>query len=274
MRIAVPAETDPGEARVAATPETVKKIYRPRRRCGRFSREPASNRAFPMRIMPLRAQRSRQQILSPMRRHHPARAAARSRRARRRPNPAPSSCAIMDPYDHDDALQRLATAGVKPLRDGADAAHHPRPGRWTCSRARRISPAIAPSSTRRPNIGRAIPMMMTAAGTVPAAKIFIMGVGVAGLQAIATARRLGGVVTATDVRPADEGTGRAPRREIHRRRGRGIQAGRDRRRLRQGNVGRLSGKAGGADRFAYRQAGHRDHHGADPRPPGARAIYG
>jgi NAD(P) transhydrogenase subunit alpha len=45
-------------------------------------------------------------------------------------------------------------------------------------------------------------MMMTAAGTVPAAKIFIMGVGVAGLQAIATARRLGGMVTATDVRPA------------------------------------------------------------------------
>jgi NAD(P) transhydrogenase subunit alpha len=50
--------------------------------------------------------------------------------------------------------------------------------------------------------GRAFPMMMTAAGTVPAAKVFIMGVGVAGLQAIATARRLGGIVTATDVRPA------------------------------------------------------------------------
>jgi NAD(P) transhydrogenase subunit alpha len=50
--------------------------------------------------------------------------------------------------------------------------------------------------------GRALPMMMTAAGTVAPAKIFIMGVGVAGLQAIATARRLGGVVTATDVRPA------------------------------------------------------------------------
>ena len=45
-------------------------------------------------------------------------------------------------------------------------------------------------------------MMMTAAGTVPAAKVFIMGVGVAGLQAIATARRLGAIVTATDVRPA------------------------------------------------------------------------
>jgi NAD(P) transhydrogenase subunit alpha len=50
--------------------------------------------------------------------------------------------------------------------------------------------------------GRALPMMMTAAGTVPAAKVFIMGVGVAGLQAIATARRLGAIVTATDVRPA------------------------------------------------------------------------
>jgi len=50
--------------------------------------------------------------------------------------------------------------------------------------------------------GRALPMMMTAAGTVAPAKVFIMGAGVAGLQAIATARRLGAVVTATDVRPA------------------------------------------------------------------------
>ena len=50
--------------------------------------------------------------------------------------------------------------------------------------------------------GRAFPMMMTAAGTVPPAKVFVMGAGVAGLQAIATAQRLGAVVTATDVRPA------------------------------------------------------------------------
>ncbi|HTI31703.1 MAG TPA: NAD(P)(+) transhydrogenase (Re/Si-specific) subunit alpha, partial [Sphingomonas sp.] len=49
--------------------------------------------------------------------------------------------------------------------------------------------------------GRAFPMMMTAAGTVSAAKVFVMGVGVAGLQAIATARRLGAQVSATDVRP-------------------------------------------------------------------------
>jgi len=52
------------------------------------------------------------------------------------------------------------------------------------------------------HFGQAVPMMMTAAGTVPAAKAFIMGVGVAGLQAIATARRLGAIVSATDVRPA------------------------------------------------------------------------
>jgi NAD(P) transhydrogenase subunit alpha len=50
--------------------------------------------------------------------------------------------------------------------------------------------------------GSALPMMMTAGGTVPPAKVFIMGVGVSGLQAIATAKRLGAVVTATDVRPA------------------------------------------------------------------------
>ncbi len=50
--------------------------------------------------------------------------------------------------------------------------------------------------------GRAFPMMMTAAGTVPPARVFVMGAGVAGLQAIATAKRLGAIVSATDVRPA------------------------------------------------------------------------
>lgn len=52
------------------------------------------------------------------------------------------------------------------------------------------------------HFGRALPMMMTAAGTVAPAKVFVMGAGVAGLQAIATAKRLGAVVSATDVRPA------------------------------------------------------------------------
>src|SRR5579862_4367321 len=52
------------------------------------------------------------------------------------------------------------------------------------------------------HFGRAMPMMMTAAGTIAPARVFVMGVGVAGLQAIATARRLGAIVSATDVRPA------------------------------------------------------------------------
>ena len=51
---------------------------------------------------------------------------------------------------------------------------------------------------------KAIPMMMTAAGTVPAAKILVIGAGVAGLQAIATAKRLGAIVSATDVRSASK----------------------------------------------------------------------
>jgi len=50
--------------------------------------------------------------------------------------------------------------------------------------------------------GRALPMMMTAAGTIPPARVMVMGAGVAGLQAIATAKRLGAIVSATDVRPA------------------------------------------------------------------------
>ena len=121
--------------------------------------------------------------------------------------------------------------------------------------------------------GRAFPMMMTPAGTVPAAKAFIMGVGVAGLQAIATARRLGAIVTATDVRPATKEQVEIARRQIRRRRGRGIQAGRDGGRLRQGDVGRLQGQAGRAGRRPHRQAGHRDHDRADPGPPGAAARH-
>ena len=66
-------------------------------------------------------------------------------------------------------------------------------------------------------------MMMTAAGTVPAARVFVMGVGVAGLQAIATARRLGAVVTATDVRPAAKEQVASLGAQVPRGRGRGVQ---------------------------------------------------
>ena len=63
---------------------------------------------------------------------------------------------------------------------------------------------------------RVMPMLMTAAGTVPPAKVFVIGAGVAGLQAIATARRLGAVVSATDIRPGRQGGDREPRRQVRR----------------------------------------------------------
>jgi H+-translocating NAD(P) transhydrogenase subunit alpha len=109
--------------------------------------------------------------------------------------------ATMDPYGHEASLKAMAAAGV-------------------CGFAMELLPRITRAQvmdvlSSQANLagyravidaaaeyGRALPMMMTAAGTVPAARAFIMGAGVAGLQAVATARRLGAVVTATDVRPA------------------------------------------------------------------------
>src|SRR5438874_10902222 len=107
----------------------------------------------------------------------------------------------MDPYGNEAALKAMADAGVSAF------AMELMP-RITRAQAMDVLSSQANLAGYRAVIeaaeafGRAFPMMMTAAGTVPAAKVFVMGVGVAGLQAIATARRLGAVVTATDVRPA------------------------------------------------------------------------
>jgi NAD(P) transhydrogenase subunit alpha len=109
--------------------------------------------------------------------------------------------AIMDPYGNEAALQAMAAAGVSSF------AMELMP-RITRAQVMDVLSSQANLAGYRAVIeaaeafGRAFPMMMTAAGTVPAAKVFVMGVGVAGLQAIATARRLGAIVTATDVRPA------------------------------------------------------------------------
>ncbi len=109
--------------------------------------------------------------------------------------------AIMDPYGHEAELKQMADAGLSAF------AMELMP-RITRAQSMDVLSSQANLAGYRAVIdaaeeyGRALPMMMTAAGTVPAAKVFIMGVGVAGLQAIATARRLGAVVTATDVRPA------------------------------------------------------------------------
>ena len=68
-----------------------------------------------------------------------------------------------------------------------------------------------------------------------------------------------------------QGAGRIARRQVHRRRGRGVQAGRDRWRLREGDVGGVSGQAGRTRRLPHRQAGHRHHDGAHSRAAGSEA---
>lgn len=109
--------------------------------------------------------------------------------------------ALMDPYGNEEALKQIADAGLVAF------AMELMP-RITRAQSMDVLSSQANLAGYRAVIdaaaefGRALPMMMTAAGTVPAAKVFVMGAGVAGLQAIATARRLGAVVTATDVRPA------------------------------------------------------------------------
>jgi NAD(P) transhydrogenase subunit alpha len=109
--------------------------------------------------------------------------------------------ASMDPYGHEGEVAAMARAGISAF------AMEFMP-RITRAQSMDVLSSQANLAGYQAVIDaaeaydRAMPMMMTAAGTVPAAKVFVMGAGVAGLQAIATARRLGAVVTATDVRAA------------------------------------------------------------------------
>ncbi|MBS1180670.1 MAG: pntAA [Proteobacteria bacterium] len=109
--------------------------------------------------------------------------------------------AMMDPYGDDAAIKAMAETGVTAFA----MEFMPRITRAQVMDVLSSQANLAGYQSvidASYEYGRAIPMMMTAAGTVPAARVFVMGAGVAGLQAIATARRLGAVVTATDVRPA------------------------------------------------------------------------
>nr|WP_210259777.1 Re/Si-specific NAD(P)(+) transhydrogenase subunit alpha [Martelella sp. HB161492] len=109
--------------------------------------------------------------------------------------------AMMDPYGQEEALSAMAAQGLSSF------AMELMP-RITRAQSMDVLSSQANLAGYQAVIeaaavyDRAMPMMMTAAGTVPAARVFVMGAGVAGLQAIATARRLGAVVSATDVRPA------------------------------------------------------------------------
>jgi NAD(P) transhydrogenase subunit alpha len=201
MKIAIPAEIDAAEPRVAATPDTVKKMIA-------LGGEVVVETGAGVKSGVLDAD------------YEAAGAAIGSSAAFvvngadivlkvRRPTadevagykPGALVFAIMDPYGNEAALADLAKAGVTAF------AMELMP-RITRAQVMDVLSSQANLAGYRAVIdassefGRAFPMMMTAAGTIPAAKVFVMGVGVAGLQAIATARRLGGVVTATDVRPA------------------------------------------------------------------------
>ena len=198
MRIAVSRETEAGEPRVAATPETVRKLkalgaeVAVARGAGAGSGIPDVDFEAAGATVGDGAE-SDADIVLRVRRPSGSEVGSYKKGA--------IVVAMMDPYGNDAALRALADAGVTAF------AMELMP-RITRAQSMDVLSSQANLAGYRAVIdasgeyGRALPMMMTAAGTIPAAKIFIMGVGVAGLQAIATARRLGAVVTATDVRPA------------------------------------------------------------------------
>ena len=198
MRIAIARETDSAEDRVAATPETVRKmkglgadvVVEPGAGLksgipdGEFAAAGATiaKDGFMDADVVLKVRRPAASELNGYKR-------------------GALVIAIMDPYGEDAALKAMADAGITAF------AMELLP-RITRAQVMDVLSSQANLAGYRAVIdaaaeyGRALPMMMTAAGTVPAAKVFVMGAGVAGLQAVATARRLGAIVTATDVRPA------------------------------------------------------------------------
>jgi H+-translocating NAD(P) transhydrogenase subunit alpha len=201
MRIAVPAETDKSESRVAATPETVKKFIglgadiAVQAGAGAASGFSDADYAAAGAKIGASAQETLTAADIILRVRRPA--ASETVGAR----PGAAVVAMLDPFGHERELAELAGAGVTAFamelmpRISRAQSMDVLSSQANIAGYRAVIDAAA-------EYGRALPMMMTPAGAVPAAKVFIMGVGVAGLQAIATAKRLGAIVTATDVRPA------------------------------------------------------------------------
>jgi NAD(P) transhydrogenase subunit alpha len=199
MRIGVPAEIRPGETRVAATPETIRKIVKQghtcvvQRRAGLASSIPdAEFEAAGAALVDQAADVYQTDIVIKVR------------------GPAPSELpllrrgsiliGLLNPHD-ESGIDRLAETGVTAF------ALESVP-RITRAQAMDVLSSQANIAGYKAVLlaaheyGRFMPMLMTAAGTVKAARVLVLGAGVAGLQAIATAKRLGAVVEAFDVRPA------------------------------------------------------------------------
>jgi NAD(P) transhydrogenase subunit alpha len=201
MKIAVLRESDPGEGRVAATPETIKRYVGLGATAAveagsglRSGITDADYAAAGATVVPTPAEAAADaDVVLKVRRPTTDELATFRRGA--------LVVATMDPYGNADAVKAMAEAGVTAVA----MELMPRITRAqvmdVLSSQANLAGYVAVIDAAEA-YGRAFPMMMTAAGTVPAARVFVMGAGVAGLQAIATARRLGAVVTATDVRPA------------------------------------------------------------------------
>jgi H+-translocating NAD(P) transhydrogenase subunit alpha len=201
MRIAILSEVDQVETRVAATPETVKKYkalgadVTVQAGAGASAGIPDAEFEAAGAAVAASAEDAARDADVVLKVRRPAEAELKNLKR------GAVVVAIMDPYGNEPALRAMAEAGVSAF------AMELMP-RITRAQVMDVLSSQANLAGYRAVIdgaaeyGRAIPMMMTAAGTVPAARVFVMGAGVAGLQAVATARRLGAVVTATDVRPA------------------------------------------------------------------------
>ncbi|HEU0220636.1 MAG TPA: Re/Si-specific NAD(P)(+) transhydrogenase subunit alpha [Paracoccaceae bacterium] len=203
MKIAIPKESRPNETRVAAVPETVKKFLKlgaeivVQSGAGQAASMPDSEfEAAGAKIAPdlattLAGADVVLKIVAPTEEELAAFAAGQK-----------LFCSMM-PYNYPDIVQLCA-------RKGVDAFAMELMPRITRAQSMDVLSSQSNLAGYRAVIegacayGRAMPQMMTAAGTIAPAKVFVMGAGVAGLQAVATARRLGAIVTATDVRPATE----------------------------------------------------------------------
>ena len=200
LRIAVLKETAPGETRVALTPETAKKFVALGANVAiesgagiAASIPDAAYAEAGAEVGPAAQVVTGADIVMAVQAPDPATLAAAS--------PGAWVAATFDPFGRKDRVDCYAKAGLEALA----MEFMPR-----ITRAQSMDVLSSQSNlagykavlAAADAYGRAFPMMMTAAGTVQAAKVFVMGVGVAGLQAIATARRLGAQVSATDVRSA------------------------------------------------------------------------
>ena len=198
MRIGVPLETRPGETRVAATPETVKKLISQghsvviQKDAGVQASQPDSAYEAVGATIGSAADAFGAEIVLKVR----APEAAELKQIKS----GSVLIGMLDPFDNDN-IAAMATQGVTAF--SLEAA--PRTTRAQSMDVLSSQANIAGYKSvmiAANEYQRFMPMLMTAAGTVKAARVLILGAGVAGLQAIATAKRLGAVIEASDVRPA------------------------------------------------------------------------